>query len=109
MSEQEIEKAKMSDKDGENIWDDKAEEVGITLVFRRATNILQAVTERQMTKLLQLYCGGMNVDFFKVDGINKANWIMATGISDDMTDVAECSTLSMFSNTGLQVDTYTHT
>ena len=98
MSEQEIEKAKQENEE-DNIWDDKAQEKGMDLVFRRATNILQAVTERQMTKLLQIHCGGENVNFFEADGVKKANWIVATGISDDMTNVAECSTLDIFADT----------
>ena len=97
LNEQDIEKAKREHGE-DNIWDDKTEENGMDLVFRRATNILQAVTERRMTKLLQIYCGGENVKFFDADGVKKANWIIANGISDDMTDVAECSTLDIFAD-----------
>ena len=100
MSEQEIEKAKL-EHDEDNIWDDKTRAKGMDLVFRRATNILQAVTERQMTKLLQIYCGGESVKFFEADSIKNANWLVVTGISDDMTNVAECSTLDIFADTFL--------
>ena len=86
LSREEIEKSKREDED--NIWDDKAQETGMDLVFRRAGNILQAVTERKMTKLLQLYSGGKMLQFF--DPVRDANWLDVTGISESEDMVAEC-------------------
>ena len=45
---------KKVEEENVSIFDDESKEVGMDLVYRRAFNILEAVTERKMTKLLQV-------------------------------------------------------
>lgn len=80
----------------EEVFDKEQENLtGMKLVFRRSVNILEAVTERKGTTLLNIYCGGEMLGFFG-DIIN-ATYLSVTGITDDISLYHSCLSIPIFS------------
>jgi len=81
--------------DENEVFDDQENLKGMALVFRRATNILEAVTERKGTSLLNIYCGGEMLGFF--GNIINATYLSVTGVTDKMEMLQSCRDIPIFS------------